>query len=307
MKFSIVIPCYNRHEELRVALRSCIDQTFEDFEVIVVDDCSEFPLIDLCLSFGDERISCYRNDTNQGVSTSRNIGLGLARGEYVSFLDSDDSYYPHRLEVLNRLLESQNKSADIVIHAQNRVLSPDGAVTIATPQRLPALSERLDEYVLVGGHFLQTNCSAIRTELARSVGFDPRCRLYEDTKFILECWFKSECLIATQTILSVYNDFELETRLSRQRTAERMAPMLAFVRTSCSSKAALGFEAFACGELPFFRKPVYVLTTLFRALRVGVPVKRCAIFLLRSIMGAALVNALINAARIRTKSRLEGL
>lgn len=304
MKFSIVIPCFNRHEELQIALRSCLGQTFADLEVIVVDDHSEPSLEETCLAFGDDRVRYFRNNVNLGVSASRNAGLALAEGVFVSFLDSDDMYLPYRLEVIDKLISSASEVPDIVLHRQQRIISRGKDIGIVTPSRMPRSGERLDEFVMIAGQFLQTNSFTVRTDLARKVKFDTNCQLYEDTKFIIECWLCNRNFISSEDVLSIYNDFNNMQRLSRMKSVERMRPMLAFAQTRCSIRAALGFEALTCGENSFLRHPIHILTTLLNAWRAGVPAVRCAVFFLRSVFGSYNVDTAISAVRILAASKM---
>ena len=90
-KFSLIIPCYNTHLFLRKCLESIINQTYKDFEAIVVDDGSTDGSEIICDEFSrlDKRIKVFHQD-NSGVCTARNLGLKNAQGEYVIFIDSDD-------------------------------------------------------------------------------------------------------------------------------------------------------------------------------------------------------------------------
>jgi glycosyltransferase involved in cell wall biosynthesis len=96
---SIVVPVFNRFEYADRALQSVINQTFTDWELFVVDDCSDvpYPLPDFCEGYRD-RITLLRNEKNVGPGLSRQRGLDLSIGEYVCFLDSDDYYHPRFLE-----------------------------------------------------------------------------------------------------------------------------------------------------------------------------------------------------------------
>lgn len=91
---SIIIPYYNRPEKLRRCLDSILNQTYQNFEIFVVDDYSNIPL-KLTI---DNRIQVLRNCKNLGPGPSRNIGIENANGEYVAFLDSDDYWDPNFLE-----------------------------------------------------------------------------------------------------------------------------------------------------------------------------------------------------------------
>ena len=93
-KVTVVIPVYNREKYVGIAVDSILSQTFPDFELLVIDDGSIDRSIDVVLSYSDPRIRLVRNNTNLGVATTRNKGIQLARGEYLSFLDSDDWAFP---------------------------------------------------------------------------------------------------------------------------------------------------------------------------------------------------------------------
>lgn len=97
--FSIIIPTYNRANLLIRAVKSCIAQTFQDFEIIVVDDGSIDNTRDVIDSINDPRIIRRSLPCNRGCNAARNQGLDLAQGEYIVFLDSDDELLPGALEI----------------------------------------------------------------------------------------------------------------------------------------------------------------------------------------------------------------
>ncbi len=100
---SVIVPTHNRALLLREALESLRDQTYEDFECIIVDDGSSDDTRDVVESF-DERFR-YVYQTNSGRSNARNSALKLVRGRYIAFLDSDDLFLPQKLEVQLQCLE----------------------------------------------------------------------------------------------------------------------------------------------------------------------------------------------------------
>lgn len=94
---SIVIPTYNRPDYLERAVKSTLLQTYENIEIIVVDDCSE---LDLDLLKNKYPSVCYlKNNTNRGACYSRNRGIWEASGEYINFLDDDDELFPEKIEL----------------------------------------------------------------------------------------------------------------------------------------------------------------------------------------------------------------
>lgn len=101
---SVIIPVYDRYEELRRAIESVMAQTVQEWEIIVVDDCSPGDIAGVVDSFADERVRLFRNDENRGVSYSRNRGVEEARYPLIALLDSDDEWLPNKLEIQLNLL-----------------------------------------------------------------------------------------------------------------------------------------------------------------------------------------------------------
>ncbi|TRZ89739.1 MAG: glycosyltransferase [Methanosarcinales archaeon] len=95
---SVIIPTFNREKFIGDAIRSVLDQTFQDFEVIVVDDGSTDRTAEIVRAFASDKVK-YVYHTNRGRSNARNHALGLAAGRYIAFLDSDDLYLPNKLEL----------------------------------------------------------------------------------------------------------------------------------------------------------------------------------------------------------------
>ena len=102
--FSVVIPVYNRAAELRPAIASVRAQTFQDFEIVVVDDGSRDNPQEVIESFRDPRIHFIRQP-NAGGGAARNRGIDETRGRFVAFLDSDDVFLPHHLASMHALLK----------------------------------------------------------------------------------------------------------------------------------------------------------------------------------------------------------
>lgn len=104
-EISVVIPVYNVKKYLRTCIDSVLNQSFRDFEMILVDDGSTDGCSEICDEYGkkDTRIVVV-HQRNGGLSDARNTGLSLAHGKYVTFVDSDDILMPNMLELLHNLI-----------------------------------------------------------------------------------------------------------------------------------------------------------------------------------------------------------
>ena len=97
-KVSVIIPTYNRAEFLGCAIKSALNQTFKDIEIVVADDRSTDNTPELVRSFDDERIKYLFNEGNKGPSATRNTAILASEGEYIAFLDDDDEWLPDKLQ-----------------------------------------------------------------------------------------------------------------------------------------------------------------------------------------------------------------
>ena len=113
-KISIIVPIYNVEQFLEECVKSILDQTYQDLEVILIDDGSTDRSSEICdeLAATDRRIIVYHQN-NLGISEARNTGLGLATGQYIGFVDSDDVIHPNMYEWLMAAL--QEEKAEVAI------------------------------------------------------------------------------------------------------------------------------------------------------------------------------------------------
>jgi glycosyltransferase involved in cell wall biosynthesis len=130
---SVVIPVYNRSEKILRALKSVQSQTYENWEVIVVDDASDDNTAKFVhdMSLQDKRISCVLHFRNKGAQGARNTGIRKALGEWVAFLDSDDEFLPESLASRINIALTENSSA---VHSHAYIAHPDKPrITYASP------------------------------------------------------------------------------------------------------------------------------------------------------------------------------
>ncbi|HEY1195828.1 glycosyltransferase family 2 protein [Flavobacterium sp.] len=123
--FSVIIPLYNKENFIGNTIQSVLDQTFQDFEIIVVNDGSTDKSEEKLLSFKDSRIR-YFSKKNEGASTARNYGIEKANSDFITFLDADDYWYPTFLETMftniSKIPEQKVFSAAIEIDTSKKII-----------------------------------------------------------------------------------------------------------------------------------------------------------------------------------------
>ena len=115
---SVVVPMYNVERYIKICIDSILAQTFQDFEIIIVDDASPDNSYKLCkkLYGGNKKVRIVRHEKNQGLGPARNTGIKNSRGKYIFFVDSDDAILPRTLEIFYNAAE--NSGAEVVHSSQ---------------------------------------------------------------------------------------------------------------------------------------------------------------------------------------------
>lgn len=126
-KVSVLMPAYNAEKYIADAMESILNQTFQDFELIVLNDCSRDGTEGIILSYDDPRIVYVKNPENMGVAGTLNRGLELAKGEYIARMDADDISLQNRLEKQVQYLDAHPKVAvlgtNVELFDENGVIS----------------------------------------------------------------------------------------------------------------------------------------------------------------------------------------
>jgi glycosyltransferase involved in cell wall biosynthesis len=107
--FSIIIPVFNRPELLKNSLNSILLQNYTNWECLIIDDGSTSDIKSVVSSFNEDRFK-YHRFPNMGAAIARNIGIGLAKFDWIAFLDSDDTWEINKLERMAEIIDSKNKS-----------------------------------------------------------------------------------------------------------------------------------------------------------------------------------------------------
>ncbi|MDA1571362.1 glycosyltransferase family 2 protein, partial [Bacillus cereus] len=110
MQLSIIVPTYNASRFIEETIHSVLNQSFQDWELIIIDDCSTDNTVQKLNEFRkiDQRIRVKVLDENSGAAIARNTGISMASGRYIAFLDSDDLWVPRKLEKQLNFMKENN-------------------------------------------------------------------------------------------------------------------------------------------------------------------------------------------------------
>jgi cellulose synthase/poly-beta-1,6-N-acetylglucosamine synthase-like glycosyltransferase len=197
-KISVCLPTYNRAGYLAQALASVLAQTFQDYEVIVSDNCSQDHTGDVVRAVTDPRVRYVRNETNIGLFGNMNQCLELARGEYVCILPDDDLYAPTLLERESAILD-RHAQVGFVHAAAYQIDSAGAGLSLVRSYPSDCVLDGDQEFVgYLKGHNVWFPTAMVRRSLYRQVGaFDPsflcsdflmwlRLSLHGDVAYIAE-------------------------------------------------------------------------------------------------------------------------
>jgi len=183
---SVVIPLYNKALYIKDTIKNVLNQTYQEFELIVVNDGSQDKGAEIVKSFNDSRIRLI-NKANGGVSSARNVGIKEAKYDYIAFLDADDEWLPNHLEEINKLIVDYRNEANVFVTNFARKY-PDGRI-------IPNRKEDELKQGIITNYFketlkkavIHTSCVCISKKGLNSVnGFDERLSRGED----MDVWFK---------------------------------------------------------------------------------------------------------------------
>lgn len=117
-RFSVIMPAYNRQDLIVHSVQSVLDQQFEDFELLVVDDGSTDQTLDVLSRISDSRITVL-TQKNAGPGAARNKGIHAAKGQYIAFLDSDDLFLPWTLQTYHEALAEHDEPSLLICTAKD--------------------------------------------------------------------------------------------------------------------------------------------------------------------------------------------
>ena len=199
-KISIVTPAYNCEKYLEEAVNSVLAQSFEDWELLIIDDCSKDAtwLRMQTLAKKDNRIRIFQNQHNSGSAATRNNGIRQARGEWIAFLDSDDLWRPEKLQ---RQMSVLRKHPDAAFLFTGSAFIEDDGMTIAHVLHVP---EKVSRKKLLKQNVISCSSVLIRRELMLEFPMPEEDGIHEDFATWLAILSKIPCAYGVDEPLLVY-------------------------------------------------------------------------------------------------------
>lgn len=217
---SIIIPVYNAEKFLDRCLGGVLRQTYQDIEVVAVNDGSKDGSEALLYRYAelDSRVRVISQE-NAGVATARNVGLANASGEYILFVDADDWIEPDMIEAMLELLE-QTEGADIAVCAGDYAETPEDAVHILKPQVEIWDPQRQKQEFLMHQRLQGMLWNKmIPAELFRGLTFDPTVGYGEDAQIMWKVLARCRNMVLTNQVY--YHHVIEPTSISNRRFSPR--------------------------------------------------------------------------------------
>lgn len=209
IKFSIIIPTYNSEKYIQEAIKSIQDNNYSNLEIIIVDNGSNDNTVQLInrLKREDNRLK-FKQISYPSTGTSRNIGISMATGEYLLFLDSDDLISPNALSRINNIIKTTD--SDFIIF-QNRIFgdSIKGSLT----------GERYGNAIYNMGTMVWNK--AISLSIAKQVYF-PEGTLFEDVAYSAQCYLRAHKPVVVKDFLYFYRARENSIVHTKQSPSQRL-------------------------------------------------------------------------------------
>ncbi len=180
---SVILPTYNRAHLIEKSIKSVLDQTYTNFELLIIDDGSDDNTENVVKNIDDPRIKYIKCIENKGANVARNIGIDTAQGTYIAFQDSDDEWYIDKLEKQVTAMQEASPSIGVVYSGYWRM---QGNEKIYIPTETTIRLEGDISYELLMSNFIGTPTMLIRKECFEKVGnFDEKLPRFQDWDLVI--------------------------------------------------------------------------------------------------------------------------
>lgn len=230
---SVVIPLYNKEASIKQTLMSVLSQSYQDFEVVIVDDGSTDNSVAKVEEIQDSRIRLIRQE-NGGPSKARNTGVKNAKGEWILFLDADDEMLPEALEFFSEKIQ---KNADADMFLGEVIVNNGKTEHLAVEYKEGVVSNPFKSHVF-GRLYQCSGTTVYRKTIVEENPFDERVRRYEDLQRIFKLYRKYRLYLCHKPVAKINLEFSAASR-ARKDIKEDFLGHLDFKGKSFWEKMAL--------------------------------------------------------------------
>ncbi len=211
-KVSIIIPTYNRAHLIERSIRSILNQTYEDFELLIVDDGSTDNTKEVVEGIVDARIRYISCATNGGAAKARNVGIAEAKYDYIAFQDSDDEWHPDKLEKQMKVMETASPDTGLV-YCEYHYNGLNGMEDICPDQKIPLEQKRGNIFPqLLAGNMIGTPVMLVKRECFDKVGgFNENFPCMEDYELVLRIAREYRIEFIPEVLLEVHANYQSVT------------------------------------------------------------------------------------------------
>ena len=182
-KISIIIPTYNRGKLISKAIKSCLRQTYNLLEIIVIDDCSKDNTKKVVKKIKDIRVKYIKLLNHKGASYSRNFGIKKAKGNYITFLDSDDIFLPEKLK--NQINNLKKKKSDLDFCKMKRIKGKQIKIFPNSTQEIIIKKGNIYNELLTHGNFISTQTILVKKLYIEKYLFDENMPRLQDFELLI--------------------------------------------------------------------------------------------------------------------------
>lgn len=205
IKISVIIPLYNKEAQIYKTIMSVLGQTFPLFELIIIDDGSTDNSAAIVKSIHDYRIR-YVFKENGGVSSARNWGVKIAKSEWVIFLDADDIFFPHCLEVLWSIRRKYDDVNEIGIISGNYIKSHQNKKKVFSSYKYEGIVKNNTKWYFFNKYSLRTGVALIKKDLMLRNPFMENLSRFEDLEVIIRLLPIAKIAVTPEIIFEYNNE-----------------------------------------------------------------------------------------------------
>ncbi|MBT6049819.1 MAG: glycosyltransferase [Candidatus Scalindua sp.] len=259
---SVVMPTYSQAQFIGDAVKSVLDQTYANFELIIIDNYSEDNTEDIIASFNDTRIKYEKFRNNGIIAASRNVGISESRGKYIAFLDSDDMWKPTKIEKQIELLENDN---NVFLVYSRLIVIKNGLYRKTLPKRKRLRSGNAFIPLFLSNNFIGTSSVLLRNDL-------------KENNFLFD----------TDKRLIAIEDYDLWLRIAKNKQIAYVEePLVVYREHGCNTSR--GIKSSLCRYLQLMKKNYHSVSKILLIMKYILIFKAIGLLIIKKALAKVFI------------------